>query len=220
MAFAQRATNYSEPIPIDRRAADNLRFIRDTMERASSFTAVPGWGGVTMGVTALATGLVALRMPMQQQFWAWLVEAAVALTIGCLAVRLKSKRLALSLNSRPARRALLSFVPPLLVGADLHSRAVPGADADNPAGIVAVAVWCGGDDWRRIFGAYCAGDGNLFYVARLHCFACAAGSGKCFFDVRFRRNSYRIWNVNCEETRWVDQPLRERWMRPRRRRAG
>lgn len=116
MAFAQRATNYSEPIPIDRRAADNLRFIRDTMERASSFTAVPGWGGVTMGVTALATGLVALRMPMQQQFWAWLAEAAVALTIGCLAVRLKSKRLALSLNSRPARRALLSFVPPLLVG--------------------------------------------------------------------------------------------------------
>jgi hypothetical protein len=119
MAFAQRAGKYAEPIPIDRRAADNLRFIRDTMERAASFTAVPGWGGVVIGVTAVTTGVVALRMPAQQQFIAWLIEAALALTIGCVTVRMKSKRLALSLSSRPAQRAFLSFVPPLLAGAVL-----------------------------------------------------------------------------------------------------
>jgi hypothetical protein len=119
MAFAQRARQYNEPIPIDRRAADNLRFIRDTMERAASFTAVPGWGGVAIGISALATGVLAWRMAAQQQFIAWLVEAAVALVIGCIAVRRKSKRLALSLSSRPAKRALLSFVPPLLAGAVL-----------------------------------------------------------------------------------------------------
>jgi len=119
MAFAQRAREYNEPIPIDSRAADNLRFIRDTMERAVSFTAVPGWGGVAMGITALMTGALALQMPAQRQFWAWLVEALLALSIGCFAVRMKSQRLALSLNSRPAKRALLSFVPPLLAGAVL-----------------------------------------------------------------------------------------------------
>ncbi len=119
MAFAQRAREYNEPIPIDSRAADNLRFIRDTMERAASFTAVPGWGGVAMGFTALLTGVIALRMPPSRQFWAWLIEAALALTIGCLAVRMKSRRLSFSLSSRPAQRALLSFVPPLLVGAVL-----------------------------------------------------------------------------------------------------
>lgn len=119
MAFAQRVREYNEPIPIDSRAADNLRFIRDTMERAASFTAVPGWGGVVMGVTALSTGVLALRMPAQQQFWAWLVEALLALTIGCVAVQMKSRRLSLSLSSRPAQRALLSFVPPLLAGAVL-----------------------------------------------------------------------------------------------------
>jgi hypothetical protein len=119
MAFAQRAREYNEPIPIDRRAEDNLRFIRDTMERAASFTAVPGWGGVAIGLTAVVAGIVAWRMPAQQQFLAWLVEAVVALTIGCVAVRRKSKRLALSLSSRPAQRALLSFVPPLLAGAVL-----------------------------------------------------------------------------------------------------
>ena len=119
MAFAQRAREYNEPIPIDRRAEDNLRFIRDTMERAASFTAVPGWGGVVIGLTALLAGIVAWRMPAQQQFLVWLVEAVVAMTIGCVAVRRKSKRLALSLSSRPAQRALLSFVPPLLAGAVL-----------------------------------------------------------------------------------------------------
>jgi len=119
MAFAQRASKYSEPIPIDSRAADNLRFIRDTMERAASFTAVPGWGGVAIGVTAVLTGMVALRMPTPQQFVAWLIEGVLALSIGCLAVGRKSRRLALSLSSRPAQRALLSFVPPLLAGAVL-----------------------------------------------------------------------------------------------------
>lgn len=121
MAFAQRAGHLAEPIPIDRRAEDNLRFIRDTMERAASFTAVPGWGGVGIGVTALITGLIALGHTTRWQFVAWLAEAVVALFIGCVAVRLKSKRLSLTLNSRPARRALLSFIPPLMAGGVLSS---------------------------------------------------------------------------------------------------
>lgn len=119
MAFAQRARMAPEPIPIDRRAADNLRFIRDTMERASSFTAVPGWGGIYIGLTAIAAGTLAYDHPLPQQFSIWLAEAAVALAIAIAAVRVKSRRLALPLGSRPARRALLSFVPPLLAGAML-----------------------------------------------------------------------------------------------------
>ena len=117
--MAQRASFPREPIPIDRRAADNLRFIRDTMERAGSFTAVPGWGGVIIGFTALAAGLFAANQSLWTQFNIWMSEAFIALCIGMIAVRAKSRRLQLPLQTRPARRALLSFMPPLLAGAAL-----------------------------------------------------------------------------------------------------
>ena len=119
MAFAQRARLIKQPVPIDRRAADNLRFIRDTMERAASFTAVPGWGGVAIGCTALFAGVIAAGTPSHRAFFVWLAEAGLALVIAVAAVRLKSKRLELSLHTKAARRALLSFVPPLIAGAVL-----------------------------------------------------------------------------------------------------
>lgn len=119
MAFAQRARALEEPIPIGRRAADNLRFIRDTMERAASFTAVPGWGGFAIGITALTAGAFSFGRPARQQFFIWVAEAILALGMGFTAVGFKSKRLALSPSSRAARRALLSFMPPLLAGAIL-----------------------------------------------------------------------------------------------------
>ena len=117
MAFAQRVLK--APTPIDRRAADNLRFIRDTMERAGSFTAVPGWGGVVIGCTALLAGAIAEPVSERRAFFIWLVESGIALLLAFVAVNLKSKRLALSLQSKAARRALLSFVPPLIAGAVL-----------------------------------------------------------------------------------------------------
>jgi hypothetical protein len=122
MATAQRARVLHETVPIGRRAADNLRFIRDTMERASSFTAVPGWGGVVVGFTAVAAGIFSFGHPPPVQFAIWVSEAFLALIIASFAVRLKSKRLSIALlQSRAARRALLSFMPPLLAGAVLSA---------------------------------------------------------------------------------------------------
>jgi hypothetical protein len=106
-----------EPIPIDARAADHLRYIRETMESAAEFTAVPGWGGVTMGMTALAAALLAARQVTPRAWIAiWLAEAFVAVAIAAPAAATKARRANSSLFSGPGRKFVLSFAPPVLVG--------------------------------------------------------------------------------------------------------
>jgi hypothetical protein len=102
------------------RAADNLRFIRETMESAARFTAVPGWGGVGMGVTAVAAAIVASRETTPSRWVAvWLIELAVAVVIALGASIQKARAAKLGIFSGPARKFALSFLPPLLVGAPL-----------------------------------------------------------------------------------------------------
>ena len=105
------------PIPIDARAADHLRYIRETMERAAEFTAVPGWGGAAMGLTALVAAVAASRQHTAQRWLsAWLIEAFVAVVIAGSAAATKGQRLNGKLLSPPGRKFLLSFTPPILVG--------------------------------------------------------------------------------------------------------
>ena len=107
----------TEPIPIDARAADHLRYIRETMESAAEFTAVPGWGGVGMGVTALAAAFLAMRQTSSRAWLAiWLMEAFVAVAIATTAAATKAHRANSSLFSGPGRKFLLSFAPPIFVG--------------------------------------------------------------------------------------------------------
>jgi hypothetical protein len=97
---------------------DDLRFIRETMESAASFTAVPGWGGVAMGVTALATACVAPR-PALPRAWliTWLAAALAAFALGALGIYWKARRAGTPVLTRPGRQFLLSLFPPLLAGA-------------------------------------------------------------------------------------------------------
>src|SRR5579863_3808791 len=109
----------NNPIPIDARAADHLRYIRETMESASEFTAVPGWGGVAMGLTALAPAIAAAVAASRQtspRAWlaVWLAEAFVAMAIAGATAATKAHRANAALFSGPGRRFLLSFAPPII----------------------------------------------------------------------------------------------------------
>ena len=107
-----------EPPALHDRAMDNLRFIRETMERASSFTAVPGWGGVLMGATALCAAVIAAQQSsIKGWLTTWLMEALLALLIGGWAMDRKARAVETSLLSGPGRKFALSFSPPMLVGA-------------------------------------------------------------------------------------------------------
>ena len=106
-----------EPVNIGDRAIDNVRYIREMMERSASFTAVPGYGGVLMGVTAVAAAYISNRQVyMVDALAVWLVEACLAFAIGLLAMWQKSKISGGSLLSTPARKFALGFAPPLVVG--------------------------------------------------------------------------------------------------------
>src|SRR2546421_9168389 len=105
------------PRPLHDRALDNLRYIRQTMERAGSFTAVPGWGQVGVGVTALVAALLAARQPTPE-LWlvTWLGEAIVALAIGGWTMVRKAYAVNDPILSGPGRRAGLSLLPPMVAG--------------------------------------------------------------------------------------------------------
>jgi len=108
----------SSPPALHHRAMDNLRYIRETMERASSFTAVPGWGGVLVGLTALTAALIAAQIRHEHRWmYVWACELPLALFIGGLTMKRKASAAQLKLLSGPGRKFTLSLAPPLLAGA-------------------------------------------------------------------------------------------------------
>jgi hypothetical protein len=102
------------------RAMDDLRFIRETMERSASFTHVSGLGGVLMGVIALVAGAVG-RIVATPTAWlvVWLGAAALSFAVAAWAMARKSRAEGVSLLSGPGRRFAWNMVPPLLAGAIL-----------------------------------------------------------------------------------------------------
>jgi hypothetical protein len=107
----------ADPPALHSHAIDELRFIRRTMERAGAFTAVPGWGGVLMGVTALVAAPLA-GVPRNEPRWLllWLAEAVLAVIIALVTIARKARAQGAPLAAAPARRFALAYLPPLAAG--------------------------------------------------------------------------------------------------------
>lgn len=107
-----RQERANPPIAPHLRAMDDLRFIRQTMERAGSFTAVPGWGGVAIGVTGLAGALLASMQPTSDRWLVvWLATAALATLLAAGTLTLKARRARVAVSTGPGRKFLLGFAP-------------------------------------------------------------------------------------------------------------
>ena len=105
------------PVALDDRARDNLRFIRESMERAGSFTALSGWGGIAMGITAIGAAVIASRQTSSLAWLlTWLGEAVIAIAIAGWTTVSKAREAGTSLFTGPGRRFVYSFAPPLFVG--------------------------------------------------------------------------------------------------------
>jgi hypothetical protein len=107
-----------EPPALHARAMDNLAFIRDTMEAAGAFTAVSGWGMVAVGTVATVAAVIASsRHSPLQSVYVWLAAAVLATVIMLWAIVRKARKARMPLLSGPGRKFVLSFSPPMFVGA-------------------------------------------------------------------------------------------------------
>jgi hypothetical protein len=101
-------------------AEESLQFIRRTMERSSTFTAVPGLGGAGMGAIGLAAAILAANQSSAERWLiVWLSAAAVALGVGVTAMLRKAARLGAPLAGAVGRRFAMSLAAPLVAGAAL-----------------------------------------------------------------------------------------------------
>jgi len=107
-------------VSINQRALENLKYIRETMERAGYFTAVPGWGGILIGVSALLSALISSRLPSKGLWFAsWMGEAVLALAIGGWAMAQKAEAAKVTLLCGPGRKFALNLFPAMVAGAIL-----------------------------------------------------------------------------------------------------
>jgi protein-S-isoprenylcysteine O-methyltransferase Ste14 len=105
MQSARRIKTEGRTIALQDRAMDNLRFIRETMERSTSFTAVSGAAGVVMGAVALVASFVAARQITPEAWIAtWLTAALLSGAVALWAMILKARRIGMPLLSGPPAR--------------------------------------------------------------------------------------------------------------------
>jgi hypothetical protein len=96
---------------------DNLRYIRETMERSQSFTAVSGRGGVVMGLVALAAAVAAVGADGSAA-WVliWMGAAVLSLGVALFSMARKARAAGSALLAGAGRKFAWSVTPPLLVG--------------------------------------------------------------------------------------------------------
>jgi hypothetical protein len=139
------------PIPLPLRAADDLRYIREAIERAAEFTSISGYGLVLVGLTALGAAAIAPR-ELASDRWVivWLGEALLAIAISVGTSVLKSQRLEVPLFGATGRRFMLAFATPAAAGAVLTAALLRShAHALLPG------------TWLLLYGAAVAGGGSF-----------------------------------------------------------
>ena len=113
-----RLVSSTEPPALSDRAMDNLRYIRETMERALPFTGISGWGEIAIGVTALiATAIAAQQVTFKPWFAVWVAEGLISILIAGWSMDRKARAAHMPLVSGSGRKVVFSLAPPLIAGA-------------------------------------------------------------------------------------------------------
>ena len=107
-----------KPVPaLHDRAIDNIRYIRETMERATPFTGISGRGEMAIGATALVASVIAAKQPsFKYWIYIWLAEGFISLLIDGWSMDRKARATQTSLFTGSGRKAVFSLAPPVIAG--------------------------------------------------------------------------------------------------------
>ena len=160
------ARQYSRvTIELSDRAADNLRFIRDTMAHAGAFTSVSGAAMMATGGLGLAASIAAPPVMLATEpgrfLLTWISVAVLSGAGSSVAIGRKAKRAGESLVNGPARRFGLAFAPALVAGAVLTYALI---SAGQPALLPGT--------WLTLYGAAVTA-GGAFSVRPVPVMGCA-----------------------------------------------
>ncbi len=109
-------------------AKETLAYIRETMESASTFTAVSGWGLVAVGAIGLLAAGLAWRVGNATSVRVWLSAAALSIATAGASTAAKARRLRTPLWSGALRKIVWVMAPVLTAGAVLtYALATAGA---------------------------------------------------------------------------------------------
>lgn len=144
----------AEPPALHDRAADNLRFIRDTMAKAGAFTSVSGSGTMLIGGVGIAATVLSKRIRIETEPSRWLIlwiaAAVICGVISIVTIRAKAARTEQSLTAGPARRFVLAFAPAMVAGVILTVALV----AENQMALLPAV-------WLTVYGAAVTAGGSL-----------------------------------------------------------
>ena len=141
--MSTRPVRDDRPVALHERAADNLRYIRETMEQATSFTAISGLGYILVGVTATGAAWLASLQPSPGAWLAvWMVELGLAAVIAVGTTAWKARSQDVAMRSHAARKLILAFTPPMVVGGLLTVAAFASGERSLVPGI-----------WLGLYGA-------------------------------------------------------------------
>jgi len=113
----KQAVQPAHPVRIDSQVAATLRYIRGTMEAASSI-AVPGSAGCAMGVVGVLAAVLSSTAGLRAHWLGiWLLAAAVAAGLGVALMARPASLRGLTLSATPIRKFALCLIPSMFAGA-------------------------------------------------------------------------------------------------------
>jgi hypothetical protein len=117
MQTAEKLPPEARTESIGRGAADQLRYIRNTIDAARTFTTIPGKGCIAMGAAAMVAATLE-ALPAFSAHWLpiWLTAAVVSAAIALFYMEEKAQSQGLSLRRTVATRFFLTLAPAFVAG--------------------------------------------------------------------------------------------------------